>query len=80
MDAAFSPDGRKVLSRGSEKTARLCSVPVVFQGEAEHILLWAQVATAAELDDSDQVRVVNASSRNRRRQRLHELGVALLSP
>ena len=74
LDAVFSPDGRTVLSGSSDRTARLWQVPASVEGEIERIVLWTQVVTGAELDESDVVRVLSAPAWHERRRRLDELG------
>jgi WD40 repeat protein len=75
---AFSPDGRTALtgSRGSrDGTARLWEVvSAPLEGTVERIVLWIQVVTGTELDADTQIRVLDASTWQERRQRLEELG------
>jgi hypothetical protein len=72
--AAFSPDGRTILTANWDGTARLWLVPVPPAGAVEHIRLWSQVITGMELDDSGGVRLLDAETWQAQRRRLEEWG------
>jgi WD40 repeat protein len=72
--AAFSPDGKTVLTGSYDKTARLWRVPKPIEGDPERILLWAQVITGLELDEYGGTRGLDATTWEQRRQSLLELG------
>lgn len=55
-------------------TARLVTIPGAVEGDVERIVLWIQVITGAELDDSDVVRVLDAADWQDRRRRLGAIG------
>jgi hypothetical protein len=44
------------------------------RGNPERLLLWVQVITGTELDESGQVRVLDAATWQERRQQLDKLG------
>jgi hypothetical protein len=57
---------------------RLGQVPFPLPGDAEHLLLWAQVRTGMEMTDQGELRTLDARTWQERRQRLQELGGAPL--
>jgi WD40 repeat protein len=71
---AFSPDGKTVLTGSQDKTARLWHVPRPIEGDPERIILWAQVITGSELDESGGTRGLDAATWEQRRQCLQKLG------
>ena len=66
----FSPDGRTILSASDDHTARLWPVPPPVTGDAERVVLWAQVLTGRELDDEGVVRWLDAQTWKDRQRRL----------
>ncbi|MFQ5735200.1 MAG: hypothetical protein ACE5KM_24980, partial [Planctomycetaceae bacterium] len=58
------------------KTARLWKVPAPVQAEPERLILWVQVITGMELDESGVVRLLDAKQWHDRQQRLEQLGGA----
>jgi WD40 repeat protein len=71
---AFSPDGKTVLTGCFDNTARLWRVSRKIRGDPEQVLLWTQVITNLELDEHGLVRALDATTWQKRRQRLQELG------
>jgi hypothetical protein len=69
---AFSPQGRHVLTR-SEDGARLWELPVFVADDAERILLWVQVQTGMEMDETGALRPLDEKTHEQRRQRLEKL-------
>jgi WD40 repeat protein len=72
--AAFSPDGKVVLTGDQDKLSRLWSVPAPIPGEPERITVWAQVITGLELDQYEEISVLDADTWQQRRQHLEALG------
>jgi WD40 repeat protein len=58
----FSPDGKTVLTSSADKTTRLWRVPRPIEGDPERIVLWAQVITGLELDESGGTRGLDAAT------------------
>ncbi len=78
---AFRPDGKSLVTTSIETTTsggqmrtRVWEVPAPVQGEPERMVLWTQVITGMELDDSGTIRMLDAKTWQRHRQRLEELG------
>jgi WD40 repeat protein len=70
---AFSPDGRTLVTGGTDKKARFRAVPRRLEGPQEQIMVWVEVVTGMKLD-GDVVDFLNANQWQERRQRLEELG------
>jgi WD40 repeat protein len=70
---AFSPDGRTLVSGGTDQKARFRAVPRPLEGTPEQIMVSAEVVTGMTLD-GDVVDFLNAAQWQERRQRLEELG------
>jgi WD40 repeat protein len=68
--AAFSPDGRTVLTGSWDKTARLWSVPTPAQGDVDRLRLEVQVLTGLELDEQGDYRLLDAAAWREHRDRL----------
>src|SRR5262249_36970358 len=51
--------------------------PLVPPGPDELFLLWAQLVTGTSIDASEDLRALDAKTRQRYRERLQELGIAL---
>ncbi|MCI0459323.1 MAG: hypothetical protein L0Z62_20430, partial [Gemmataceae bacterium] len=66
---AFSPDGKMFVTTAADGTAWLYSLPAL-EGEAESILLWAQVVTGLELTPQGVVQALDAEALEQRRARL----------
>jgi WD40 repeat protein/serine/threonine protein kinase len=69
---AFSPDDRTLLT--ATPIVRIWPVPTPVAGEAQRLVLWVQVITGLELDEDDAIRVLDAETWQKRRQRLQDLG------
>jgi WD40 repeat protein len=68
--AAFVPDGKRIVTGSGDKTARIWERPNPLDGQAKHIVLWAQLITGKELDERGAVRELDASTLVQRRQQL----------
>lgn len=72
---SFSPDGTELLMTGWDGTVQLWRAPAgPLEGDLERILLWTQVVTGLELDESDGIGALDGSAWQERYQRLQELG------
>jgi WD40 repeat protein len=58
LSAAFSPDGRSILTGSRDTTATLRQLPPPVEGDPRTVALWAQVITGMTLDDADVVRAL----------------------
>jgi hypothetical protein len=63
-----------VLTGGKDGTAGLWRVFAPVEGEIKRLVLWTQVFTGMELDDTGSVRVLDAPGWKRRLVELNELG------
>lgn len=70
---AFCPDGDRVLTGGAGKP-RLWEFPPPLEGSVDQIVLWVQVITGMELDESGAVRVLDLKEWHRRKRQLEQLG------
>jgi WD40 repeat protein len=71
---AFSPVGDCVLTGSEDGTAGLWDVFSPLRGEVKRLVLWAQVLTGMELDDTGSLRVFDAPTWHQRLRELNELG------
>jgi len=72
--AAYSPDGRSVVTVTWDRTARPWKAPRPVQGTPEHILPWCEARTGLTLDERGDVRGLDAKTWHERRERLEKLG------
>ncbi len=73
--AEFRDGGRTVLTVGAEdKRFRSWPVPLPIRGEPDHLRLWVEVLTGAELADDDTVRLLSPEGWAERRRRLRAAG------
>ncbi|HEV3262863.1 MAG TPA: protein kinase [Gemmataceae bacterium] len=73
---ACAPHERMIITGSADMSARLWPVDAPVEGASERLILWVQVVTAMELDDTGAVRWLDAPTWAQRRQRLEELGGA----
>jgi hypothetical protein len=74
-DAAYSPDGRSILTGRFDRTERPWKVPGAIAGEPRCLTLWIEVITGIELDNETNVtRVLDAKTWEDRRRQLTEMG------
>jgi WD40 repeat protein len=73
--ASFSPDGSEILVGDPYGTTEVWQAPPgPLAGDYEQIACWVQVVTGMELDPSGGINVLDATTWQRRRQRLQGLG------
>jgi WD40 repeat protein/tRNA A-37 threonylcarbamoyl transferase component Bud32 len=77
--AAFSPDGRAILTGSAsllraKGEAHIYETPPPVPGDVDRIVLWVQVLTRMELDDSGTVQSLTPAAWSERRARLAKLG------
>jgi WD40 repeat protein len=70
---AFGPDGRSALT-GADRVARVWHLSQPLTGEAEHVVMWAQVVSRRVLDAHGVVRELDEQSWQQRRRQLDALG------
>jgi WD40 repeat protein len=70
--AKVTADGRWIVTTGMDSTARVWPAPRVI-GPASNFVLWAQVATGAELDHTGGVHVLSSAEWSVRHERLKKL-------
>jgi eukaryotic-like serine/threonine-protein kinase len=71
---AFSPDGTLLATASWDGTARIWRIPRPLVGGPRRIRVWVQVVTGLELDNSGEVRFLEARTWNERRRLLEDLG------
>jgi WD40 repeat protein len=70
--AAFSPDGKTVITASSDTSARLWQVPPVEPGTIEKVTLSTQVLTGEDLDPDGKERILTAAAWRAARERLEK--------
>jgi WD40 repeat protein len=70
---AFSPDGKTYMATDWPVGGK---VPQPLKGDVERILLWVQVLTGMELDESGAAGFLDSDTWQKRKQRLEKLGGA----
>jgi WD40 repeat protein len=74
---AFHPDTRTFVTASAAHAARLWSLPAPVPQDPGALAAWAEIITGAALEKDLTVKVLDASSWNRRRQFLDRLTVPL---
>ncbi len=72
--AVFTPDGKSVLTAGSDATVRRWPIPQPLDGDVARLKLWAEVSAGKELDAAGKVRPIDEATRRERRLRLEKMG------
>jgi WD40 repeat protein len=67
---AISPDGTTVVTGCDDGIARLWEVSPAIEGDPARIIRWVQAITGMELDESGNVRQLDAATQRARRQEL----------
>src|SRR5262249_7506814 len=73
LRAAFSPDGRFVLTNDL-RTARLWDVPAPLPADLPRLAAWVETATRLELVERGSIHVLDRAVWRERRSRLEQLG------
>ncbi|QVL30298.1 protein kinase [Telmatocola sphagniphila] len=79
FSGAFSPDQRILLTGCADQKTRIWEVPHPVEGEVEKVVLWSQILTGCELDNTGEVHILAAEDWESRRKRLVDLGGLLVS-
>jgi hypothetical protein len=74
VHVAFWHDGKTVLTAGEDQLARFWQLATPVAGDAEQLELWSQVVTGTELEASGGVRVLDATTWQKRRVKLTDSG------
>jgi WD40 repeat protein len=74
--AVVAGNGRWLVTAAMDEKARVFNAPQRMTGPASSFVLWTQVLTGAELDDSGGVRLLGPAQWSERKQRLEALGAA----
>jgi hypothetical protein len=77
--AAFSPDGRRILTANGPR-ACLWEVPQPVAGEPGRVTLWAQVLSGLQMEEAGTFRRLDEAALHLCRQRLEQLGGPPLPP
>jgi hypothetical protein len=72
--AAFSPDGRSLLTGDKGGSVRMWQVPRPVEGDVKRLALWVQSITGSELDAAGTMRPLAPAVRDERRRQLQKLG------
>jgi eukaryotic-like serine/threonine-protein kinase len=62
LAVAFHPDGQVVLTGGRQGTAQFWTVPRPLSGDANQVLLWTKIVTAADVDDNGVLHMLDPES------------------
>ena len=73
-DAAFSPDGKLVLTGSWDGSARLWEVPEPIADEPERIIAWVEVMTGLRVGLNDSGDMLTAEQWTGRKKDLDRLG------
>ena len=71
---AFSRDGRRLATGGSDALVRCWKVPDPVEGGVEQVSCWVRITTDLEFDEGDAVRRMDGRTSWELRRRLTELG------
>jgi WD40 repeat protein len=72
--AVFTPDGKSLLTAGTDGTVKRWSLPQPLDGELARLKLWVQVRAGKEIDAAGNVRPIDEATRNERQRQLGKMG------